>query len=70
MQFDTHIDVPLNCNNFDDPLPLPLAPSSGKTFNLSHILVYNQIPKKLITYHHYQSQLYFVFSANQQMLAC
>ncbi len=65
MKFGLDIYVPLrvNCNNFGDPSMFHVAPP----LNLSNTLVYDQIHAEIMTH---QPQLYFVFSANLQKLAC
>ncbi len=55
-------------NDFGDPLTFPLAPSSDHNCNLLSTLAYDQNLQNKS--HSHQGQLYFMFSADYQMLAC
>lgn len=51
---------------FGDPLIISLMPSSG---HLSNTLIYDQIPKELMTFSSVSGVGYFVFKAHEGMLA-
>lgn len=63
---DIHVPLRLNCNNFSDPLTFHRALYASHNLNWSNRLLWfmTKYLNKFL-----QHRLYFVFSANQQMLA-